>query len=555
MCSHLNRISAIFKLGLYVLSNSSKLLARRKYDRRVASIVSLSKYSCSSYALAESDKLNKTDSLVKSYFINRDQQALILNFIKRDLAASSEHIELFRNNVINAGKSVNEYNIDGIVLSFCVALRSFPIGRQYFMHIYQSKNKHNIASVGKFFLLCYHCKEFCSEEDKKLIIELYEELIEKYNTLDSCTCEYSALALSLTSAWRQALTLIDMCKLSSEPTSKMYNALIVASFNNNDCKLGWQLMENAIQENRTISAEAITLSINHQSKLNTHTLLKLFEKYNVRISRDSADVLLENHRNTSASQSIAPNITKINKMGGCSNCNETLKPVELTNSEFLELKKKFLSPVLVGENIFLKSKPAELEAFLKFIEQTGRVDVVLDGLNVAYMAGTNKGKYNTSSMLLKVVDWFSEMGKRVLVIGRTHMLKWPQKHMALIKKKSCLFLTDDVSADDPYVLYAAMFSGFGTIFVSRDQMRAHKFLLKEPTLRVIFSKWQQKHQYYIKTVTANGRVIFERPPPYLQCVQESATGRWHLPLVCESALKSGVPAHVLPQITSWLCLP
>lgn len=59
------------------------------------------------------------------------------------------------------------------------------------------------------------------------------------------------------------------------------------------------------------------------------------------------------------------------------------------------------------------------------------------------------------------------------------------------------------------MLFAAINSGLGTIFVSRDQMRGHKFLLKEPKLRATFSKWQQKHQHHLKHVTSDGRVLLE----------------------------------------------
>lgn len=70
--------------------------------------------------------------------------------------------------------------------------------------------------------------------------------------------------------------------------------------------------------------------------------------------------------------------------GKCKNCNQVLKPVEVTNSEFKMLQERFMSNVMIGKNIFNNSSPQELNDFKDFIEVTGPYDVVVDGLNLAY---------------------------------------------------------------------------------------------------------------------------------------------------------------------------
>lgn len=77
------------------------------------------------------------------------------------------------------------------------------------------------------------------------------------------------------------------------------------------------------------------------------------------------------------------NINQISS-GICRNCHKPLKKLSITEEEFSKLKNAFLKPVLIGENIFFKSKPEELESFLSFLDRVGKVDVVLDGLNIAY---------------------------------------------------------------------------------------------------------------------------------------------------------------------------
>lgn len=71
-------------------------------------------------------------------------------------------------------------------------------------------------------------------------------------------------------------------------------------------------------------------------------------------------------------------------------------------NEFEELKKHFLSPILIGRNIFLKTEPNELQSFLNFIRNIGKVDVVLDGLNVAYAVGMKKGNTKIASEMVNI---------------------------------------------------------------------------------------------------------------------------------------------------------
>lgn len=67
------------------------------------------------------------------------------------------------------------------------------------------------------------------------------------------------------------------------------------------------------------------------------------------------------------------------------------------------------------------------------------------------------------------------------------------------------------SQDDPFLLYAALYSGVGTNFVSRDMMRGHKYLLKlhDRELNSLFWRWQCQHQYYLIYILKNGEVILQ----------------------------------------------
>lgn len=73
--------------------------------------------------------------------------------------------------------------------------------------------------------------------------------------------------------------------------------------------------------------------------------------------------------------------------GVCKHCSNKLKPATLTADEFNKLRSSFISSVIVGENIFLKTNPKELEQFQEFLEKTAPYDFVLDGLNIAFAVG------------------------------------------------------------------------------------------------------------------------------------------------------------------------
>lgn len=88
-----------------------------------------------------------------------------------------------------------------------------------------------------------------------------------------------------------------------------------------------------------------------------------------------------------------------------------------------------------------------------------------------------------------VVKHFVSQNKKVLVFGRVHMKDWPKRNWHFITSHASVFLTEDLSQDDPYLLYCALACGPHTIVVSRDLMRSHIYLLKTPYYKNLFKRW------------------------------------------------------------------
>lgn len=62
------------------------------------------------------------------------------------------------------------------------------------------------------------------------------------------------------------------------------------------------------------------------------------------------------------------------------------------------------------------------------------------------------------------------------------------------------------SEDDPFMLYATMYSGLKANFVTRDLFRSEKYRLQSEKHAELFKRWQQAHQISISYISPNGRV-------------------------------------------------
>lgn len=95
------------------------------------------------------------------------------------------------------------------------------------------------------------------------------------------------------------------------------------------------------------------------------------------------------------------------------------------------------------------------------------------------------------------------------------------------------------SHDDPFVLYAALHGGPGTLLVSRDLMRQHLFRLGDAHLQELFRRWRHLHQEEFGTTT---------PAVSLQ-VQGSSVRGWHVPHT-----EGNCTATATSSALQWLCL-
>ncbi|XP_055634315.1 mitochondrial ribonuclease P catalytic subunit [Toxorhynchites rutilus septentrionalis] len=439
-------------------------------------------------------------------------------------------------------------NIDSTILGLCETLES---GKSYLNFLRSKEVRLNLAVIGRLLRL-YRCKSNLSEQEQQEILDIYTEMRENHSVLDANTCEHLVVALTLTNRWRLSFELLDMIKLTGIPNSVAYSCIIAKCFNDGEPETGWKMLEELATNKRYPSDDVFMAWIDYSmkdGKTFQSNLLKMLAFTNDKglfVSKQVGNALLQ----LPVTVGIHGMECRITDKGKCSHCKSSLASIAVPEESFRALKDAFLQSVIVKKEIFNKTTPEELKRFQHFVKQTKPYDVVIDGLNVAFSTGNQKSPATYAMQLASVVRHYVQRNKRVMVIGRQHMNRWKSKDMKYIREKSYLFLTEDLSQDDPFLLYAALESGPDTDFFSRDLMRKHSFLLGEE-LSTVFKRWQQQHQYSLLSVTPEGRVLVKAPfqfELFAHSVPDDPK-RWHVPLVDDSFR---VPK--MEKQAKWVCL-
>nr|CAH7762887.1 unnamed protein product [Callosobruchus chinensis] len=439
----------------------------------------------------------------------------------------------------NSGKYTTN-NIDAIILNYCANKKDCNLGTSYLNFLKRENIKPNLATIGKYLKLLYTINaDMVFKKGKKLplieeelILRYYEDLRRDYPVLDSISLENAILALSVTSKWKTCLDLLKDVKVTSTPNTACYSSIVAAAFLNKEEEMGWAIIEEMMQSERIPSSIVFHSYLSHlrqkrSKRLITDKLETLFlflQKHDVKCDEE----VISNIADLAERLQMLNIFTTVSYKGVCQNCNSRMANFELTPKEFAELKSAVLEKIIVGENVFTRTDPDELRRFNEFVTNMGTFDVVLDGLNVAYSAGTRHSPVVHSALVAAVVSHFVNHNKRILVLGRVHMNKWPRKNWGYVTENATVFLTQNISQDDPYLLYCALQSGQNTIIVTRDLMRSHKFMLKSPSLKNNFNRWLNQRQWQLIRVDDHRGPIFRIPPPFTITTQK-ANGMWHIP--------------------------
>ncbi|XP_030574423.1 mitochondrial ribonuclease P catalytic subunit [Archocentrus centrarchus] len=398
------------------------------------------------------------------------------------------------------------------------------------------------------------------------VFDVYDIMRGSFPSLDTGASSLFIKAFSRTARWREALDLLHELKKVFNPSPRNYGDVIAAAVLHGEASTAWalydELVENGLspyQETWEVLFKGAskeeggegTTAMSQAEQQERLMEILLHMRNNQIYPQQSLASSIKNWFESLTGQEWTGSWTTATPKGVCRSCGSELESIQLTAEEYQQLKDRVMADIIQGQDVFKKTTPEELQRFKLFVKRKPAFDVVVDGLNVANI---NKDKSKQSETLLAVVlELVERQGLTVLVLGRKHMLRpsrsWDRQNMNLIQQKAHCFFTDNISEDDPFLLYATLHSGNHCRFVSRDLMRDHKACLPDGATRRLFFKWQRGHQLVVDGYVAAGRrVRFQSIPSYDTIIQTSGGDSWHIPY--DNAEDRST--YEVPQ--QWLCL-
>ncbi|CAH0755127.1 unnamed protein product [Diatraea saccharalis] len=374
-----------------------------------------------------------------------------IDYIKSAISNQSEiEWSTVRDNTLQMPGTVNEKNLDAVLLKLMVNTKKFDAALSYAEYCKKTYNQLTLGCTNGLLFLFYEMSKInkLTSEQKTFILESYNSLYEKYKILDTTTCERLLHALCAINEWKKALKVLEDINFSGKPSHSAYSTLISALFDNNKKGEAIKLINRSVSDNRALQTNAYVAWINYIQKKykERKTKLKYLEDICLHIFNNSVTINEETAKSIQdvyTSLGWNANVAKIKKNDGeCSCCLKKLDCLKITEDEFLNLQKNIKDKLIVGSDLFLKTSPQELDRFLKFVDDSAPYDIVLDALNIAYVA--RKNSLERVKVLSTVVNYFANRNKKILLLGRKHMLHWPKKLMSDILKKTSHFFTDDL---------------------------------------------------------------------------------------------------------------
>ncbi|KAJ8629536.1 hypothetical protein MRB53_022859 [Persea americana] len=215
--------------------------------------------------------------------------------------------------------------------------------------------------------------------------------------------------------------------------------------------------------------------------------------------------------------------THMDEHGVCGSCGEKLACIDIDPME----TKNFASSL--SSLACRKEVKANFTAFKEWLVHHGPFEAAIDGANMGIY---NKKDFSFSQLnsVVKKIQQMSPTKKLPLIVlhdGRAWAgPAWDPNNRQLLqswRRSGVLYTVPAGSNDDWYWLYAAV--SCNCLLVTNDEMRDHLFALLGTSF---FPRWKEKHQ--VRLSFSKQGPIFHMPPPYSVVIQESESGRWHVPI-------------------------
>jgi len=267
----------------------------------------------------------------------------------------------------------------------------------------------------------------------------------------------------------------------------------------------------------------------------------------------------------------------IKTSGRCTCCNTHIPIYDKNFTRDLNNSIRGLLERKVLDDTLLFTSPNDWRNFKDFLENVNDInrrpiDCVIDGLNIAYKNNSGYAfkkrfdvadtevvrKVPSPSRLAQVLintiirGDLLQMFKKIVVIGRKHMLDWPGVVEFFERNRIHYYLSHNQSKDDLFQLYASTLHP-KTLLISNDFFRDHRSLLPRDD-RTKLERWIDTHQVWISNKSL--RPIW--PTPYEKIPSVSEDGRsFHVPVIDFNRLDDislhEPPPHLNNKMLTWLC--
>ncbi|KAH7420413.1 hypothetical protein KP509_13G006700 [Ceratopteris richardii] len=232
----------------------------------------------------------------------------------------------------------------------------------------------------------------------------------------------------------------------------------------------------------------------------------------------------------------------VTKAGVCESCGEALCAIDLDSEETEKFAKSVAELAMQREN-----NANEFVKFQEWLEKNGPFEVILDGANIGMYNSALRGfNYSQVATVVGAIKERSLVKKSPLIVLHCRRTSDGASSSPLSQNiinewinENALYATPHGSNDDWYWLYAAV--KFKCLLVTNDEMRDHLFELLGNNF---FPKWKERHQVHF-SFSDNGLDLL-MPLPYSTVIQESQSGKWHIPVS-----GTGINAE---SSREWLCV-
>ncbi|KAK2724664.1 mitochondrial ribonuclease P catalytic subunit-like [Artemia franciscana] len=410
------------------------------------------------------------------------------------------------------------------------------------------KKKNETSNVSDAEMLIYlrYVPKYLDVVDQKLVTTFIDRILGMEFVPDSAL--YDVIhGLSGTKEWQKGISLYNQLK---NPSKNCLENLIIASVNSWDFDTCFRLLKQLCISYSTISDHILETLV--ESKV-FETLNKT-GKYHLKLFISllaENEIYPSNNVTKKLERQLVSNGYTVNRFlfkrhGKCPKCSTQFQvQTPLTFREYSRLKGAVMKNVLVGNDVFQRSTPEEVEDFKIFIKDRAPFDVIIDGLNVLYISGIRVDQSIKYRKLLSLIQQLKEENKKVLLIGRKHMENGLRN--INVSKYCHLYLVNNDSEDDPFMIYSSLMSGPDCYVATRDFLRNHMFNLKDPELKEFFVRWRKTRQ--LKNFVIENDKICYLPP-----VKEDRVAQFsenlesvHIPY------EDGKARPIIDPPKTWLC--